>query len=89
MNGLKQWLLSAMGIALLSILGYMGTTIWTRIGVTEVIVQKHLIEDAALQAIQTEKLQQIKDKSIETNEQVKEIDKKLDKLLEQKRPNAR
>ena len=89
MNGLKQWIFSAMGIALLSILGYIGTTVWTRIGVTEVIVQKHLIEDATLQAAQTEKLQQIKDKAIETNEQVKEIDKKLDKLLEQKRPNAR
>ena len=84
MNGLKQWLLSAMGIVLLSILGYIGTTVWTRIGVTEIIVQKHLIEDATLQAVQAEKLQQIKDKSIETNEQVKEIDKKLDKLLEQK-----
>ena len=89
MNGLKQWLMSGMAVVLFSVMGYVSTVMWGKIEANDIATQQHLQKDERIQATLQANQEALKEKAIDTNERVKLIDEKLDKLLELKRRDGR
>ena len=89
MNNIKQWIMSGIASVLFIVLSWVGTVMWNKIEAGDTISQEHYKQDAAIQATLQAHQEEIRRNTDDTNARVKNIDEKLDKLLEQKVRNAR
>lgn len=89
MNDIKHWLPSGVLAVLVAVLGAIATVMWNKIEAGDNISQRHYEADAAVQATLQANQEALKEKAIDTNDRVKKIDEKLDKLLEQKQREPR